>query len=66
MVPRESSKIALTITVIIFSIFLVNLIMGAFFNARFMSDVVELVVLLASTICFVVAILLIEKQERFK
>lgn len=66
MVPQKSSTIALVVTLVIFSIFLANLIMGAFYDARFMSDVAELLVLLASSICFVIAILLIEKQGRFK
>lgn len=63
---QKGSRLALIATVIIFSIFIANLVMGAFFGARFMSDVVEMLTLLGTSVGFVTAILLIEKQEQAK
>jgi len=60
---QKGSKIALGVTAVIFSVFIANLFMGAFLDARFMSDVAEMLALLATSVCFVTAILLIEKQE---
>ncbi len=63
---QKGSRLALVATVIIFSIFIANLVMGAFFGARFMSDVVEMLALVGTSVCFVTAIVLIEKQEHSK
>ncbi|MCR9212363.1 MAG: hypothetical protein NXI13_01490 [Proteobacteria bacterium] len=60
---QKSSKIALGVTIAFFSVFLANLILGAFFDVRFMSDVTEMLALLATSVSFVTSILLIEKQE---
>ncbi|MFT5346014.1 MAG: hypothetical protein ACI95S_001756 [Dinoroseobacter sp.] len=42
---------------VLFALFVINVAMGAFFNASFLGDVGELLVLLATTILFVVVIL---------
>lgn len=42
---------------VLFALFVINVAMGAFFNASFLGDVGELLVLLATTILFVIVIL---------
>jgi hypothetical protein len=50
-------NMALGISAGFFGLFIVNMLMGAFANASFLGDTGELLVMLATAIAFVVAIL---------
>ena len=47
----------LLISLALFSVFVANVVLGAFANASFLGDVGEMLVLFAASLCFVVAIL---------
>ncbi|MDA4844402.1 hypothetical protein [Hoeflea poritis] len=47
-----------------FAVFLANVLSGAFFGTSFLNDISEMLVLLATAVCFVVAILIREKREQ--
>ena len=48
---------ALGIAAVFFTVFVVNLLMGAFGESAFLGDVGELLIMLAASVAFVVAIL---------
>ena len=49
-----------------FAVFLCNVVAGAFWNVRLLSDVGEMLMLLLSCLFFVMLIVNLEKQERGK
>ena len=56
---------SLVLAALFFGAFLVNVVLGAFFTASFLSDVGEAVTLFVSVIFFVVAISRSEKSTAF-
>lgn len=55
---------ALTVSTVLFAIFVLNVVLGATTNAPFMGDVSEMLVLFGASIAFVAAILRREAQSR--
>lgn len=53
----------LTASIIVFAIYFTNVALGAFAGRAFLGDVGEMLVLFASTILFVIAILKIEADR---
>nr|WP_174825842.1 hypothetical protein [Ruegeria sp. HKCCD7239] len=56
-IRRESGKVFLTASIIVFIIYFANVALGAFAGSAFLEDVGEMLVLFAASILFVVAIL---------
>lgn len=63
---RSTGKKFLIATAAVFAVFFANVVAGAFWNARFLSDVQEMLMLVLTSLLFVVAIALFEKSEREK
>jgi len=61
---QSRAKLFLTAALCVFAIFAVNIVLGAFWNARFLSDVGEMLMLVLTSIFFVVAIILFEQNEQ--
>jgi len=61
---KSRAKLFLTAALCVFAIFSVNIVLGAFWNARFLSDVGEMLMLVLTSIFFVVAIILFEQNEQ--
>jgi hypothetical protein len=62
--PGEEKSLALLISIILFGIFCADIFLGAFTGTSFLNDVQEMLVLFATTIAFVVAVLRREKQSK--
>jgi len=60
----EGATVALTVSAILFAVFALNVFMGATANANFLTDVQEMLLLLAASIAFVAAILRREALAR--
>jgi hypothetical protein len=56
----------LAASVVVFAIYFTNVALGAFANSAFLSDVGEMLVLLAASVLFVVAILKKEADHKNK
>ena len=56
----------LAASVVVFAIYFANVALGAFANSAFLSDVGEMLVLLAASVLFVVAILKKEADHKYK
>jgi hypothetical protein len=56
----------LAASVVVFAIYFANVALGAFANSAFLSDVGEMLVLLAASVLFVVAILKKEADHKDK
>ena len=54
----------LIVTAGIFAVFLANVLAGAVLGTSFLNDISEMLLLLATSISFVVAILIKERDER--
>lgn len=63
---RRAGKIFLIATAIAFAIFFANVMAGAFWNARFLSDIQEMLMLSLTSLLFVVAMILFEQSEKEK
>ena len=53
-------------SIVVFAIYFTNVALGAFFQAAFLGDVGEMLVLLAAAVLFVVAILQKEADQKDK
>jgi hypothetical protein len=51
------------ITIILVAIFIVDVVVGAFYNIMFLGDTQEMLVLLAAAICFSIIILRAESDK---
>ena len=63
---NDLSKVSLAATLCVFLVFLANVLAGAFWNARFLSDVGEMVTLVLTSVIFVIAIILSEQRAKQK
>ena len=63
---KDLSKVSLVATLCIFTVFLANVLAGAFWNARFLSDVGEMLTLVLTSAFFVIAIILSEQRAQQK
>ena len=63
---KDLSKVSLVATLCIFVVFLANVLAGAFWNARFLSDVGEMLTLVLTSAFFVIAIILSEQRAQQK
>lgn len=63
---KDLSKVSLLATLCIFLVFLANVLAGAFWNARFLSDVGEMLALVLTSVTFVIAIVLSEQNTQQK
>lgn len=54
------------LTIVLFALFVTNIVLGAFASAPFLGDVGEMLILLCSSLAFVVVILQREAEEKAK
>lgn len=54
----------LLLTVCFFAIYIADVIAGALWNAAFLSNVVSVLLLILTSVCFTVAIISLERRER--
>lgn len=60
----NNSRLMLLLTVCFFAIYIADVIAGALWNAAFLSNVVSVLLLILTSVCFTVAIISLERRER--
>lgn len=61
---KQGEALAFFVAGILFAIFLFNIILGAARGGVFLSDVGEMLALFGACICFVIAVLALERKRR--